>query len=97
MAVQHQPLTLLTVMTRLYQEQVSQAQKLLLPLPTGETVTVPVGTDGTWSSPMDKLPTGSTVTATQNEPGKKPSTPVETTVTEAPTKETSAKPAINPS
>ncbi|MFM0674838.1 Rib/alpha-like domain-containing protein [Streptococcus suis] len=65
--------------------------------PDGSTTTVPVKTDGTWkvSSP-DDLAKDDKITAIQTETGKKPSEPASAIVTEAPVKDTSSTPTINP-
>ncbi|WP_156697657.1 Rib/alpha-like domain-containing protein [Streptococcus suis] len=65
--------------------------------PGGSTTTVPVKTDGTWKvSAPDDLAKDDKITAIQTETGKKPSEPATVIVTEAPVKDTSSTPTINP-
>ncbi|MEI4341940.1 Rib/alpha-like domain-containing protein [Streptococcus suis] len=65
--------------------------------PGGSTTTVPVKTDGTWKvSAPDDLAKDDKITAIQTETGKKPSEPASAIVTEAPVKDTSSTPTINP-
>ncbi|WP_367126654.1 Rib/alpha-like domain-containing protein, partial [Streptococcus suis] len=65
--------------------------------PGGSTTTVPVKTDGTWKvSAPDDLAKDDKITAVQTETGKKPSEPATVIVTEAPVKDTSSTPTINP-
>ncbi|MEI4324091.1 Rib/alpha-like domain-containing protein, partial [Streptococcus suis] len=65
--------------------------------PDGSTATVPVKTDGTWKvSAPDDLAKDDKITAIQTETGKKPSEPATVIVTEAPVKDTSSTPTINP-
>ncbi|HEM3521274.1 MucBP domain-containing protein [Streptococcus suis] len=65
--------------------------------PDGSTTTVPVKTDGTWKvSAPDDLAKDDKITAIQTETGKKPSEPASAIVTEAPVKDTSSTPTINP-
>ncbi|NQN17261.1 YSIRK-type signal peptide-containing protein, partial [Streptococcus suis] len=49
-------------------------------LPDGNTVTVPVNPDGTWTAPITPAKPGDTYTGTQTEPGKNPSDPTSVTV-----------------
>ncbi|HEL1740070.1 TPA: MucBP domain-containing protein, partial [Streptococcus suis] len=65
--------------------------------PGGSTTTAPVKTDGTWKvSAPDDLAKDDKITAVQTETGKKPSEPATVIVTEAPVKDTSSTPTINP-
>ncbi|AWX95914.1 hypothetical protein BKM67_07600 [Streptococcus suis] len=65
--------------------------------PDGSATTVPVKTDGTWKvSAPDDLAKDDKITAIQTETGKKPSEPATVIVTEAPVKDTSSTPTINP-
>ncbi|HEM3667743.1 TPA: YSIRK-type signal peptide-containing protein, partial [Streptococcus suis] len=66
-------------------------------LPDGTTPSTTVNPDGTWSVPTAPLPAGTTVTATQTEPGKDPSDPASRPVTATTADKTALNdPALTP-